>query len=486
MDKVQTYNTLSMLSLKCAANVFDISTGLVHVSIRDQIVRANLLVRDIVALKQKNPEILIVGAGVAGIAAAIAAANAGVIVTIIETNDEPFSLQAVSKHRFIGPYMYEWPANFHTPQNYPPSGWPRWTSLSARSMNWKSDKPINAVDFANNQRLWLNDTLVKWNPKTKAPQLITSVNSGLAKKLVKSFVIQKSKPFVHRVSGTNWLSKRLVNFSVDPKFIILAASMGNEKFTHGDYEGVSFWKPDRLSLKTQQSIAILGGGDGALQDFLRAATTFDHPLQFIDFLNADHRVLPLINKEHDYLLSLEQNSRLNATWTASNEVFEELDGHCRNVAIELAKNQFVRRRVSQGMRGEINAHTSFIDSVHLFVRENFFGKAYLLNRFLVHLINESIAHSPDAFEGKRVAIVHFGHTIDSNKSLMKNKLGFHCIDVLDNVNGTSIQKSFTDLIVRFGVDSDHAPASKLVGLSKKYKATRVNMARIPMPFYFDN
>nr|NLU60156.1 hypothetical protein [Pseudomonas sp. BIGb0427] len=51
---IKVVDSLSLLSLKVAPNVFDLSSGMHHVSIRDQIVRAQLLVRD---LLHADPEL---------------------------------------------------------------------------------------------------------------------------------------------------------------------------------------------------------------------------------------------------------------------------------------------------------------------------------------------------------------------------------------------------------------------------------------------
>ena len=112
-NTIDVVDSLSLLSLKVASNVFDLSSGLHHISIRDQMVRAQLAVRD---LKRGDPELdslLIVGAGVAGIAAALEAEARGVrSVVVVEAAAQPFSLLRGVTERYIGPFMYEWPSSF--------------------------------------------------------------------------------------------------------------------------------------------------------------------------------------------------------------------------------------------------------------------------------------------------------------------------------------------------------------------------------------
>ncbi len=113
-------NALALLSLKVAPNVFDISSGQYHVSIRDQIVRAQLLVRDLCCLDDVFKSVLVVGAGAGGAAVAVAAAAAGKKVRLIDAADAPFNLQRGTTKRFVGPFMYEWPESIHSNQSYPP------------------------------------------------------------------------------------------------------------------------------------------------------------------------------------------------------------------------------------------------------------------------------------------------------------------------------------------------------------------------------
>ncbi|MFP3245845.1 MAG: hypothetical protein RXR20_14995, partial [Paraburkholderia sp.] len=76
-DEPRNIDTLALLGLKAKSNIFDLSSDLVHVSMRDQIVRAQILVRDLCAADPNLQRILVVGAGVAGISAAMAAGHAG-------------------------------------------------------------------------------------------------------------------------------------------------------------------------------------------------------------------------------------------------------------------------------------------------------------------------------------------------------------------------------------------------------------------------
>ena len=136
-------STLALFAAKCAPRVFDLSSDVRNVSIRDQVVRAQLLARELL----QEPEcqrVLVVGAGISGITAAVALAAAKREVLVLEVNDAPLSLQSACDWRYVGPFMYEWPSSFFDDQTYPPLGaaWPaapgstpRWPSTPAGPLN---------------------------------------------------------------------------------------------------------------------------------------------------------------------------------------------------------------------------------------------------------------------------------------------------------------------------------------------------------------
>jgi len=53
--------------------------------------------------------VAVVGAGLAGITAALAARQAGAVVTLVERKPEVLHLQRGSQLRYIHPNVYEWP-----------------------------------------------------------------------------------------------------------------------------------------------------------------------------------------------------------------------------------------------------------------------------------------------------------------------------------------------------------------------------------------
>jgi Glucose inhibited division protein A len=94
---------------------FNLGGRLAPISIRDQLVRAQAIIEDAVAegLIGQVPfrPLLVVGAGAAGAAAAVWAAQLGVPTTLIERGPNACTLQAGCTTRWIDPGQYDWPVN---------------------------------------------------------------------------------------------------------------------------------------------------------------------------------------------------------------------------------------------------------------------------------------------------------------------------------------------------------------------------------------
>lgn len=471
-------DSLALLSLKCAPNVFDLSTGLTHVSVRDQIVRAELLIRDLAASGLPFRKILVIGAGVAGVAAGLEAARLGKSVTILETNPDPFELQYKASKRYIGPFMYEWPSIFHGMQDFPPRHWPCSTSPSSmppRSLEWRSPSPISGRQFASRMRIWLKKKLLKWPGKLAAPLILTDVQPLQAEAWVNHFVRKKS--VTKDIHGTDWTFSKAKSISwMMPDFIILAAGMGPEKLTADKLIGQSFWSDDQLCVKSTSNkrIAVLGGGDGALQDVLRALTGKNHPLHAIEQLNGCPAVATLLEQEHPYLLTLENQSRSQATWTTDNGILRHIDEQCASLASKLSNHSKICLAVASLIR-------SGKGKVEIFVMETHFGKAYLLNRFLVHLILACQRVTPSFFAGKMCLCVHWGAEVKSASSTgPKQATIIACYK-----DGSKTTHDFDHWIIRFGIDTPKASGYQMIGISDKNRATRTILSQVPLPYYLN-
>ncbi|MBJ7312223.1 NAD(P)-binding protein [Rugamonas sp. CCM 8940] len=477
-------NTLSLLALKCAYNTFDLSSGLSNVSIRDQMVRAKLLIRDLVHSKEPCREILIVGAGIAGACAAVEAAKHEIRVVCVDRNERPFQLQHVSAHRYVGPYMYEWPAAFSELQHFPPLDWPDAKTMSKffrTEFGWRALEPMASNVLADKLDTWLRDRLAA--PATPAqphPEFLMALPAAQVRQYVLAF-IKGRKPLAGQFKAArHWPDGSVADVDIRPDFVILAAGMGRENCTLVEgVEGIKFWKDDTLwqpAVNTKQ-VGIFGGGDGAMQDFLRVLSIFNHPLAFIEALKQDHAVRVLLEREYAYLLSIEQQHRLESTWTlpsASHDIWRQIDSQCREVAQRLAMHYCVRRAVAAGVKPDGGGR------VELFCREAYFGKAYLLNRFMLHLLNTCRRESTEEFDGRLPFAIHFMREARSGSV----SHGIYDIVVADTKNPMGQErKKFEVVAVRFGVNRDTTAVKQLLGLKNKALASRTSMAQIPLPFF---
>ena len=238
--------------------------------------------------------------------------------------------------------------------------------------------------------------------------------------------------------------------------------------------GCGFWtKRDALrDLATvNHATGVFGGGDGALQDVLRALTRFEHPLEMWHALRRhDPSLIPLLDAEMPALSAQEQQHRLVAIWhpTQDGARAVTVDGACKRLAIRLSADP----RVQQGIAACLRTGAGSVDH---FVLEHHFGKAYLLNRFLVHLIAAcaTLGALPASCMNYRL---HLGsHAVAACNPGSKRRYQV----TVQQPHGT-IDHHFDHIAVRFGPTG--APALQLVTLSKDDKALRTSLSGLQLPF----
>jgi hypothetical protein len=501
---VEVVDSLSLLSLKVASNVFDLSSGLHHISIRDQMVRAQLAVRD---LKRGDPSLdslLIVGAGVAGIAAALEAVARGVShVVVVEVGAEPFGLLRGVNQRYIGPFMYEWPSSFSGNQSYPDHGATPWSGKSASPLQWKSVNPVSGHTFARMLTKGLLSKLQAMSAGGTSPLTIcVNVNKGSISDFVREFAknesaramsrLQKQKPaaslrfkYSHEAA---WPLPNAASGTIKPQYVMLAAGMGKETirlvkddisgnpYRGANYDGKPFWTNDNLLRKgnLNSQISVFGGGDGALQDVLRALTYFAHPLHFIKFLERDASTKAALDGVRATLLSIDRQGRQFGSWTVRNAEYRTVDASCMAVALRLAKMSGVAKRVRAGiMLGK--------GTVSLFVRGQHFDKTYLLNRFLVYLIYACHGAAKVRNAGRVKFELLFQHRSIAYKT---GPDGRHVVMIRSEAAapGSSFEHACDVISVRYGIEPGSVPGSQLIQVSKEKSRQRTTLAHVELPF----
>ena len=213
----------------------DISGPWRPASIRDQSVRACLVVDRAIrnGWISKDLPLVIVGAGVAGVTAAVLARSHGIPVTIFERN-KPLGVLSESS-RWVDPLAYDWPHSWWTQGSFPVAnaGWP--ISIEA------GEARTIALQFAD---LLFRDPTIQLIPAEirEIRALVDSVPFGL---------------------------------------VFDCRGVKAERLVHGPVAGPAFWDRRHPRMLAEQMaenlgrplrVLISGGGDAAIQDFLLLAT----------------------------------------------------------------------------------------------------------------------------------------------------------------------------------------------------------------------
>lgn len=497
-----TINSLALLALKCAPNVFDLSSDMTHASIRDQVVRARLLARDLTCLQQPPKTILVVGAGFAGISAALACAKFGMQVSVVDVNAQPFQLQTGVNDRWVGSFLYEWPGHGAHDQTYPPVATPSWVDDSILSEIWThfplGPGPVEADTLATRAR----DVLRASSIHAGAPDIFVNVDGPTVESFVGDFAAGRLRKLT-LPQCFDWPNANAVDPTIDADVVILGGGLGAERISldlppHANASvhpvaGKPFWSNDDwLSASSDDSVGIFGAGDGALQDALRALTGHPDPLLTLRAIRKDPDVDKALAAAELELLGIEQEGRLSATWTQVNEdsraqyhrglVDARTDQRCASIAVRLARQPDVADALAnavaeclQSGRGEVH---------HVF-RESHFTKTYLLNRFLLHLI-EACQYVRGPFPGKiryrklEGMPVIFGQ--DHGSGSQQGRFEVH----VQNSAGAIVQHLWLHRVaVRFGPDPKNMPGHQMLGLSDARIAERTSLGQVPYPFVAD-
>lgn len=272
-------------------HLFDISSKLYPLSIRDQMIRGFLLIEEAIAADLIGPTkpLLVIGAGAAGATAALLAAQRGVPTTLLEKSDEPFTRQFNCDTRIVSPTVYDWPADHWVNTKFP------WTGVSfplewhedfagAIATAWRSRLKLEARRRDRIKIKFLRTLADAENFKTVSP----SPTDGLIE-------VHLKMPRDEVVPDKDWDTNPAA-WKIDPEspqrfaVIISCIGLGRERSSVGEngYRGLDFWAPDKLSHSDfgvhgthHPNILISGGGDGALQDFLRIVTVHDSPREIM-------------------------------------------------------------------------------------------------------------------------------------------------------------------------------------------------------------
>jgi hypothetical protein len=443
------FDALPLLTYKVAPCIYDLSTGLHYVSIRDQMLRGFILgnaLIDAANAGATKSSALIIGAGVAGVSCALTLSKAGWNVHLQDASkNAPFVLQRSSNARFVGPFIYEWPLCFFEDQRYPPRQGIL-SPFSNSSLPYLCFDHVAPVSAASLIPVW--EDILRGELKSSSNFTFKAkASASVSLRYIRAWREdrRRSIPAV----GRTWAGRVRTSFKASN--IVLAAGMGPERPCASGTS--AFWSDDSLLRLNCGEVAppcvtVSGGGDGALQDFLRAATGREHPLLLWDSLVAATKNGGMsLEKALGEVIALEHQHALAMIWSSDiAREYETLDGAYSNICSDLAADPKVSVVVQSWRRHDVSA-------VRLVVRERYIGKAYALNRFLVHLMDKVFANAKSQYA--RVA--------------------------LGVPSGTMPLAGLPSVVIeRHGINAQEAPA-KLLGVTKISETRRGMFSRIPLP-----
>lgn len=211
--------------------------------------------------------VAVIGAGLAGLTATVAALAKECYVDLFEHASQPCPLQRGNDIRFIHPNILRWPeiGSERDDTDFP---FLNWTAANVRGV-------IKQIDLQWNMRTSNNDRLRKFF-NYRVNRLYTSpTKSGPQKPwLSANRVIDHA---ANGKDGANIATAGYVEFNYD--CVILAVGFGEER-SIADVPFLSYWENDSLHQETgrgKRSVLVSGCGDGGLIDALRLRLqNFDH------------------------------------------------------------------------------------------------------------------------------------------------------------------------------------------------------------------
>jgi len=523
-------DALPLLALKVAPFQFDVNYKFSNISIRDQIVRAQMAVRALVSTgllhgktQEPNPpspmkqrQLLICGAGVAGIAAAWEAENLGLSFVLIDAAARfPAGVLASKAERYVSPAMYEWPSITFDEHTFPLSQPSLLGSkLSPDTLTIPMSEPLPIAEFSRRfqlavhhrvdswlanakslpqQRVFFLQTRISRNSKLDLLQTLTAGTTMLASATVKGphavpGTVAALKPVTLEKSGD-----ALEPISFD--YVLYAAGFGKESRAFDDGRIVrtlqlkGFWERDKLTRKyfgistrdrsrMRPSALVVGSGDGALQDALRCLTrssvtpqpvaiwhaligTLRLPGHSFKDIGGNASVKALLNK----LATFDTYTTSGYTWSAKHNVFSQLDDNFKAAAIQFWEENRTAlvANASRFLRNDV-------ERIVIATRSLYFGRAYALNRFLVYLLNVMLS---DARARKRwwpkLELTDDLSRVQGRKRKSRGGLA--------KFKGSKSWKDFEVIILRGGLERGFG---QHVGLSIMNKG-RIELGRIPPP-----
>ncbi|MGH8783126.1 NAD(P)-binding protein [Paraburkholderia sp.] len=506
-------DALPLLAFKIAPRQFDVSYRFSNISLRDQIVRAQMLVRTLVQMGLVKPgaaeddsefQLLICGAGAAGLAAAREAQAHNVSFFLIEKGRvAPGGVLASKAPRYVSPAMYEWPHPNHSVHSYPLDR-PRLLddeTASKPALKLKLGKPVLIRTFGSRFGAGMANDLASWKqnfddyvndlPMQRRFLLATQTTLDDQTK-IKLRATLDHKVSIHGVSLRRFRLPKVELASEDGvlaghkfifSYVIYAVGFAGESKFYADgmepsedFQHTPFWGPDqihrdRIGFKRPPSVGILGSGDGAMQDALRCLVqqSTPHPLAIWNAMLANQPRLKRsanLKEALSGIAAADGYTTGGAVWTHQLGIFKSLDKTFGHIIHELVAQE--RVALLDALRPIIRTD---VKRVTIVTQQGYFTKAYALNRFLVLLFKTLLPEFDECFP--RLEILSGNVT-----AFDETKLGPRGARLTIQRAGQTTRNC--DLvIIRGGLDRMNPP-TQLVGLSGM-DTGRAELGRIRPP-----
>lgn len=382
-----------LVAHKVGLRLYNLSAGLSYVSIKDQVVRACALIDSLdsaEALKSTAADtsafdVIVIGAGAAGVTAGWRAASLGMRVCIVEKSDAPFSAQRNCHDRIVSFSMYDWPESFAAAGVFP--------SLSGLPLPGKGVDDDRFPCFSDSADPMPASALAdKWTSRLDLSG--TALCSSKA-----SYPIQ-------------WLFKRRAEYQVPPDSsiatppgtlkvvvtdvdtgttsvlraanLIVATGIGLERPV-GTYKPAPFWQDDPQapwhhkpkSKSSKRSIVISGAGDGAVQDAMKSLWRSE-PIDLIPVVESLLGRANAMSRNHA-ILAAERHAERQLLWGVDDiETYRSLQAIYDGLANQVPAARVARWRAKH-FRKDMHVHW-------IVGTAGVFTKAYPLNRMLASVL----------------------------------------------------------------------------------------------------
>lgn len=242
------------MQVKHDARIYMVGCNESRVTLYAQQVRALNLAWALKALKRIGPDsrVVIIGAGTAGLTAALAFGAKGARVSVVERNEVILPRFRGNTQRYLHPHAFDWPNAGATELE---AGLP--------IMNWKAGLASSVAEQLG--RAWTVEQTY-----CKSVELYLGAQA------------KEINP-VKRVVKCEGLEVNLIPYDL----LVFAVGVGTERTRFGT---PTYWENDSLAQlysSASDSVLISGNGDGALVDVIRASLVdFDHARLMIQVLSS--------------------------------------------------------------------------------------------------------------------------------------------------------------------------------------------------------